>query len=367
MLKANQGVLKVAKNGWSLRRLSLKYGALIKPLAAVIGFLTATPALASTTIVLSPLEPQMSNINLYVVSPWIKEVAKVTDGQVIIKMLPMDIAPPDQLAAAVQNGIVDAAYFYNVLAKNKFPLVQIGSLPFLSSSSEGSSIALWNTYQKYFPADKSYKHLKLLALYCQSHAELYSEGHPFSSLADMEGQKILSLPGPTEALLADSGIAVQTAPAVQMSEFITSGTVNGIAGLDPVSLADFKLTPYMKSVTKFPRSLGTGCFSLVVNKDKWDSIPAKYQAKIEKISGVEFAKRLRFMDNLADSDFISQEKSGIKIVVPNSELMATFQKAADKQYAEWIKMADSLGVNGQAAIDYYKAQLKLFAEKQEQK
>lgn len=334
---------------------SASYAAL---LAAAIGFFPAAPAIAKTTIVLSPLQPPLNKINLDVFDPWAQDVAKVTDGQVVIKFLPMNIAPPNQLAAAVQNGIVDAAYFYNVLVANKFPLVQIGSLPFLTSSSEASSIALWKTYQKYFVGHGEYKHLKLLALYCQSHAQLFSEGHPFSTLSDMKGQKILSLPGPTEMLLRDSGIAVQASPAVQMSEFITSGTVNGVAGVDPASLEDFKLAPYMKSMTNFPNSLGTGCFSLVVNQSKWDSIPAKYQKEIEKISGLEFAKRLAVMDHFVTLDLADEEKSGMKVVAPAPDLMESLQKAANKQYAQWIKTANALGVNGQEAFDYYKEQVK---------
>lgn len=336
-----------------------QYSTLMAPFPVIVGLLASTPAMAATTILLSPLEPPQAEINTDVFAPWAKQVAKVTDNQVIIKFLPMNVAPPNQLDEAVRSDIIDAAYFYNGLLPNRFPLVQIGGLPFLSVSSEQNSIALWNTYEKYFAGHGEYKQLKLLALYCAPPEQLFSENKEFSSLSDLRDKKILSLPGPVQMLLSDSGIAVQASPAVQMSEFITSGTIDGVAGTDPLALEDFKLAPYMKSVTYFPEGLSTACFSFVINKAKWDAIPAKYQAAIEQTTGLSFAKRQSVIDDLAKKDLELEESSGIKLVHPAPDLMAAFKKSAQMQYTKWIKIADQNGVDGKAALAYYESQLKL--------
>lgn len=344
------------------KKISSRCAVFMAPLIASIGILTSTPAIASTTILFSPLEPPHAEINTDVFVPWAKEVAKVTDNQVIIKFLPMNVAPPNQLDEAVRNDIVDAAYFYNGLLPNRFPLVQIGSLPFLSVSAEQNSIALWNTYEKYFAGKGEYKQIKLLALYCSPTEQLFSEKTPFSSMSDLNDKKILSLAGPVQMLLSDAGIAVQTSPAVQMGEFIASGTIDGVAGMDPLALEDFKLTPYIKSMTIFSGGLSTACFSFVINKDKWDSIPADYQAKIEQISGLEFSKRQEVIDDLAQKALAMEKASGIKIINPDQGLIDDFQKSAAIQYTKWIKSADKEGLDGSAVMAYYKAQLKQNAQ-----
>ncbi|MCB5945906.1 TRAP transporter substrate-binding protein DctP [Acidocella sp. KAb 2-4] len=341
-------------NAKKIAKFSRKFGSL-----ALIGALAvASGARASTTLVLSPLQPPQDDFNTKVMDPWAKDVATVTGGQVTVKILPMDVAPPAQLVSAVQSDVADMAYLFNGLVANKFPLVQIAGLPFLSPSAEASSVALWNTYQKYFAGKGEYKQVKLLALYCEPTGQLFSMGQPFESTDDFKGKKLLALPGPTQLLLSNAGIAVQSAPAVQMSEFVSSGAVDGVAGLSTYNANDFKLMPYMKSETVIPGGVSGPCFSLVINKEKWASIPKQYQDAIESISGVNFAHRLSALDQVTQADEKNAVTNGFKLISPSQDLMASLQAAAKPQYTNWLSSANNAGVNGQEVLEYFEAQLK---------
>ncbi|MBV1708210.1 MAG: TRAP transporter substrate-binding protein DctP [Hyphomicrobiales bacterium] len=331
--------------------------ALVMTAAAISMSGWAAPAAqAATNIVLNEFVPPRDPMNTKVINPWTRDVTKATDGRVTFTILPTSVAAPDQLWPSVQNGIVDAAYLFNGLVANQLPLEQIAALPFIPGTSQARSLAIWRTYKRFFAAKGEYRPVKLLAIFSQPVAKLYSMKKPVTKPADLVGMRVWALPGVPQKLFEGTGAGVVSRPAVQMSELVTGGTVDAVAGLSAFSISRFKVMPYMKYETDFPGGLTSATFSFIINRSKWLSIPAADRKIIEKLSGEALDQRFNAVDQ---DDEVAEKQAlagGVKVVKPTPELIALIKKQGAPLYAAWIAKAKSLGVDGKAALAYFIAQ-----------
>lgn len=332
------------------RRVSLAAALALSSLGLVL------PARAVTTIVLNEFVPPGDPINTKIVNPWTKEVEKATDGRVIFTILPTSVAAPDQLWSAVTGGIVDAAYLFNGLLPKQLPLEQIAALPFIPSSSQGRSVALWRTYKKFFEAKGEYRQVKLLAIFTQPGGGIFSAKKQILKPDDLAGMRLWALPGVPQKLFQGLKAGVVSRPAVQMSELVTGGTVDALAGLSPTALSTFKVLDYMKSETTVPGDLTAPAFSLIINKAKWESIPAKDRAIIKTLSGEALARRCATLDAIDKAIETKALKAGLKVAAASPELIATLHKQGAPIVAAWLAAAKQMGVDGPAALKYFSEQ-----------
>lgn len=67
---------------------------------------------------------------------------------------------------AVRKGAADAGFVANVFLGPKHPGPVIGMLPWVHrGDSKASSVAIWNTYQKFFADKEEWKGIELLGMY----------------------------------------------------------------------------------------------------------------------------------------------------------------------------------------------------------
>ncbi len=323
---------------------------------AAIGLKQVPAALANTNIVLNEFVPPLDPTNTKIINPWTRAVTKATQGRVTFTILPTSVAAPDQLWPSVQNGIVDCAYLFNGVIPNQLPLEQLAALPFIPGTAQARSLAIWRTYQKFFAAKGEYRAVKLLSVFSQPTGKLYSMKKPITKPADLVGVRLWALPGVPQKLFQGTGAGVVSRPAVQMAELVTGSTVDAVAGLSAFSLARFKVMPYMKFETDFAGGLTGPTFSLIINKSKWQSIPAADRKIIESLSGEAIDRRCNTLDQVDNSSENKALAQGIKVMKPTAELVALLKRQAAPLYADWIAKAKSLGVDGKAALAYFIAQ-----------
>ena len=331
--------------------------------AAALGLLTAAgPAAAQTTLLFNVFTPPSSEISRQVIGPWLKDIERVTEGRVKIKVPPQSMAPPPEQMNMVKTGVADGAFIFNGFLQKSHPLLQIGFLPGTMYSAVADGVAYWRTYEKFFAPKHPIKEVTLLGFFANPPGHIYNiEKKPIQSLADMNGKKTWSLPGLTARAIGLTGAAVVPGPAVRMYEIISKGVVDHFCCIDYGDLEAYKVLQYLGAVTEVEGGVFSPKFTVFINNAKWKAISAKDRAAIMKISGEALARRAAENDvhNVAvKKDYIAH--GGI-VVKATPAFDAALKKAWKPLYDHWIAEAKKRGVDGNAALDYFLSQEKKVA------
>ena len=319
-------------------------------------------ALAQQTTILfnSFIQPQHP-VNVRIFRPWADDINKATQGRVKIDIPTTSLAAPPQQMEGVIKGVMDGAYqFHGFL--NNVKLTQIAHLPFINTSAKGGSIALWRTYEKFFAKADEFKDVHLIGLYIGSPGPIYAMKNPINSVADMKGVKMFGLPGVPAKVLEAAGAGVVAAPAVRSHEIISGGTVDAFAGYAVADATAFNTIQYAKSVVDLPGHLSVPAFAVFLNKKKWTSIAQADRDIITKMSGEAFAERLGIMDEIELKVRADAAAKGVTFSIASPAFVAELTKLAAPIEQAWLADAAKLGVDGKAALEYYRQQAQANAK-----
>ncbi|OSP55605.1 TRAP transporter substrate-binding protein DctP [Pseudoruegeria sp. SK021] len=318
----------------------------------------ANTASANTRLLVNCFWPSSHFACSEILPGWLDEVERVTDGRVKGNIPPNSVAPPPDQLSSVENGIVDVAVQFNGLIANRVQGPLVAMQPFIGThDAEQMSRALWATNRAYFPDE--FDSVQLLSQFVISPGELYSQtSAPITSIADLTARKMWALPGPLAEILKQLGSGVVSTPAVAASEIISRGVVDGHIGLDPQALQAFQLMPYTKSNTAFEAAVYTTSFSVVMNANTWASISPEDQEAIMSISGdvlgASFGARWNAAAAVAEAAY---PEAGLTVVQADPAFEAALVDASAFVTEGWIADATATGIDAQAALGFYQAQL----------
>ena len=315
-------------------------------------------AQAKTRLLVNCFWPAKHFVCSEVLPSWIEEIERVTDGRVTGIIPPKSVAPPPEQLASVEKGLADVAVQFNGLIQNRVKGPLVAMQPFTGiNDAEKMSRALWATNREFFPNEFDTVHL--LSQFVISPGELYSQTDaPINSIDELKSRKIWALPGPLAAITKKLGAGVVSTPAVKSNEIISRGVVDGNLGLDPQALRAFQLMPYIKSNTKFSKAVYSTSFSVFVSKDKWAEISPEDQAAIMSVSGdvlgAAFGARWNAAAAAAEAAY---GDAGIEVVTADPAFEASLTEASAFVTEGWLKAASEAGIDGAAALEFYKSQL----------
>jgi TRAP-type C4-dicarboxylate transport system substrate-binding protein len=332
-------------------------------LAAAIVAAGAAAAQAETKILFSPFTPPGHIIFTGIVQPWAKDVERVTEGRVKITYPSNSLAPPPQQWEMVTNGIADAAFIFNGFAQKRLTLVAMAHLPFTTTTAEATSVALWRTYVKFFQKADEYKGVHLLGLFMHPGDELFSLGKPIVKASEIRGIKVWASPGPPAEAMGKLGAAVVSGPAVRMYEIVSKGTVDAYLGIPYSDAKNFKVIPYTKGVTEVPGKLGGASFSMFMNAKTWSSLSKKDQDAIDSVSGETIARHAKSWDEDNKVGKAELVAAGAQIVPAPDAFVDELHKELQFIEDNWLKDAQKAGVDGKAALAFFRAEAKAAAAK----
>ena len=332
-------------------------------LAAAAVTMAAASAQAETKILFSPFTPPGHIIVTGIVQPWAKDVERVTEGRVKVTFPSNSLAPPPAQWEMVTNGIADAAFIFNGFAQKRLPLIGMAHLPFVTTTAEATSVALWRTYEKFFKKADEYKGVHLLGLFTHPGSQLFSLGQPIIKISQFRGLKVWAAPGPTAEAMGKLDAAVVSGPAVRMYEIVSKGTVDAYVGVPYADVKNFKLIPYTKAATEVPGKMGGASFSMFMNEKTWNKISKKDQEAIDKVSGEMIARHAKSWDEdnqVGIDEFLA---AGAKQVAAPADFVADLHKKLEFLEDNWLKDAAKAGVDGKAALAYFRSEAKALASK----
>jgi TRAP-type C4-dicarboxylate transport system substrate-binding protein len=313
-------------------------------------------ATAQTKILFNSFLQPAHPINTQVFTPWAEDVAKATEGRVKIEIPPSSLAAPPQQMDSVSRGVVDMAYQFHGFLENRVKLTQIASLMGVNSSAKGSSVALWQTYEKYFASANEYKDVHVLGLFVFSSGKIFGMKESIDKVSDLKGVKAFGLPGVAATVLEAAGAGVVAAPAVRSYEIIAGGTVDLFAGYSLIDANAFKTLQYAKHIVDLPGGMTAPSFVFFVNKKKWELLSAADREAISKLSGQALSERMAVFDQIEAKIRADAIAQGIQIKNASPAFASEMLKLAAPIEAAWLRDAKALGVDGPAALAFYKQQ-----------
>ena len=147
---------------------------------------------------------------------------------------------------------------------------------------------------------------------------------------------------------------VVAAPAVRSHEIISGGTVDSFAGYSVMDAEAFKTLQYAKEVIDIPGHLTVPAFAFFMNKKKWAAIAPKDQEAIMALSGEAFARRFVVYDTNDARARTESKAKGLVFKDASPQLVAELKKLGEPIEAAWLADAASLGVDGKAALAFFK-------------
>lgn len=335
----------------------MKKGCLALAAFSTVMALQLTGVSAQTKLVMSSWLPPKHPIVANVMKPWAKEVGKVTEGRVKVRVLAKPLGPPPAHFDMAVDGVADITYGLHSFTKDdRFLRSRIGQFSFLGDNATSSSKAYWNVYSKDLKAQDEHKGVKLLGLFVHGPGMFHNNQREITKIEDFKGLKIRTPGGYIADLAGDLGITTQFMGPGQVFEKLSRGVIDGVT-FPLEALQAFKLTKHLTHSMRIPGGIYNTSWFLVMNEKKWSAISDADKAAILSISGEVFAERAGKAWDAADHagiDYVA--KSSVKVSDAPEKVVTEIKKMAAGYEAKWAQAVKAQGMDGAAALKALRSQ-----------
>ena len=314
---------------------------------AVVG---DVPDLGDFTLTFSSHDPETSDI-MKATQAYFDKINEVTNGHVTVEPYYSAVmAGVKDVGDMVSSGGVDMGWIYTSYYPTQFTLSDVITLPLQGfGDNVKSTQLLWDLYttvpEMAAQWDNEYKVLQLYA----NPPMILETLDPITDVSQIKGKNIRVPAGAITDILATWGAAGVTMGPPDIYEAMEKRNVDGYifeeAGSRSFSL--FEVTNYCLDMPLF-----VGAFSIAVNWDSWNQLPAEYQAAIESISGYEAS--MVSAQAFEDSRLTGRQAAiddGVEFLVPTDEELAGWKAACDEYAAKWAEdITNSTGIDGAAYL-----------------
>lgn len=295
-----------------------------------------------------------SHKNSVIMDQWCKEVEKRTKGRVKTTYYPGAVlTPAGQTYDSVVNGIADVGESVLGYTKGRFPLTEVIDLP-LGYKSGYVATKMINAYYKKFQP-KEFSQVKVMYLHAHGPGILFSK-KPVKTLEDVKGMKIRST-GFSAKVVSALGGAPVAMPQTDSYEALRTGIVQGI--LNPMeAMKGWKIGEVVNYTIENYGSAYSTSFFVVMNKQKWNSLPPDIQKIIEGINEEWIEKQGKQWDEIdkEGKDFMVQRKN--KFIKLSKEEDARWAEKVRPVINEYVSELKTKGLPGEEALKFCLEYLK---------
>ena len=309
------------------------------------------------TLKFSNFFPAM-HANSIIIDQWCKEVEKRTNGRVKVNYYAgATLTPANQTYDSVVKGIADVGMSCQAYTRGKFPLTEVIDLPLAYKSGLVATRMINEFYKKFQP--KEYDETKVMYLHAHGPGILHTK-KPVAKLEDVKGLRIRST-GLSARVVQALGGAPVGMPMTESYDALSKGVADGILCPNE-ALKGFKLGEVTAFTTENYGSAYSTAFFVVMNKDKWNSIPKDIQAIIQKINEEWIEKQGKVWDDIDKEGKEFAIQKGMKYIALSSKEDARWASLVRPILDDFAKNANAKGLPGDAAlkfcVDYLKANQK---------
>jgi len=323
---------------------------LIVALIAVAFLMFTLPAISPAeviTLTLTDQNPETGWGSTHALKPWIKKVEEATKGKVKIQLYPSQTLSKGRDAwNAAKNGIADMAWCANGYWAGMTPMADVVTLPGLPiGNAEKGSEVLWKLYEKYPEVREGFKGVHVLVVFTSAPYHLITTKKQVKTLDDLKGMKIRTFGALQPQQMKALGGVPMSVPMPENYIAMQKGVTDGMgAPWDAIySFRLYEVAPYFTYVP-----LSCVYFSIIMNENKWNSLPDDVKEAINSVSGLEAAKFFgaNYHDSAKQGVLMKAKNSGFKITEytpPSDELKKWEDMGGKPVWDKWVKQMEAKG------------------------
>jgi TRAP-type C4-dicarboxylate transport system substrate-binding protein len=310
-----------------------------------------TPAGAAEELKLHSFVPPTHVIWADVLTPWTKEVASKSKNELTVRMFPsMQLGGrPPELYRQVVQGIADMCFSLPGYTSADFPMMALTELPGTAESGADGTRKLWANFDKFLSRD--FKDTKVLMLWNSDTASLMSKSKPIRTLDDLKGMKIRTPSAAQSAQLTALGATPIDMPVTQIYNNLDRGVID--ATMIPMSAAlDFKLIEVARYFT-VNAPLGRSPFMVVLNKNRYEKLPANLKKVIDDTTGLQFSLKGADTYDKKNNEALEAAKKTREVIPLTAQERAKWVAAFRPLIAAKVEEGEKAGLPARGLIQAY--------------
>ena len=325
---------------------------------AALPFMAACPAPPAEEEEAPPIElklgefyPATHPMSTQAYEVWAQNVADATDGRVEVTVFAGGtLCGMTDAYDAVTAGVADIVMVVPSAEPDRFPLTMVMHVPLGFPNAEVSGKVAWDLYQKFPEFQAEYPGVKVLFFYSTSTYQIHTVKKPIYTKEDVEGL-LLRSGGPVDSAIAEAlGAVPQSMMMPDAYLALEKGVVDGHIGpFGPME--GFKLTEVLFYHTE-NANLHTSIFAVIMNLDKWNSLPSDIQEAIDGLSGAAAAELFGEVFDGTDTTVINYLKEeGHTFTTLSPEEKARWAEFLKDILDDWVAEQEANGLPGQEVLD----------------
>jgi TRAP-type transport system periplasmic protein len=286
---------------------------------------------------------------------WGKDLEKRTNGRVKVNYYPAGtLVPAPQSYDAVTKGISDVGNHVLGYTVGRFPLTEVLDLP-LGYPNNTVPTKLANAfYAKFQP--KEFNDVKVLWFHAQAPGIVHTKTKPITKLEDLKGMKMRTY-GSNAKLMSLLGGTPVAMPMTDVYDALSRGVAEGLMCAYEAT-EGFRFGDQLKYTTENYATSYSAVFAIVMNKDKWNSLPPDIQKIIDTMSTEYIEKYAAMWDDIEISGKAYLVKRGNKINTLSKEEEAKWVEKAQPIFDDYVKKMKEKGLPGDEALKFARDYLK---------
>jgi TRAP-type transport system periplasmic protein len=292
-----------------------------------------------------------------------KYISAKTSGRVKIDAYwAQTLSPVNQIVNSTSTGVADIGALAPAQEPGKVPLSLVGQLPGFGTDFWAQSMAYWDLMNQE-PLLSEYAKYNLLPLgldFISDYNLIATK--PIRTLADLKGKRMSCSGFVAETVTALGAVPIAMTPQEQY-EGLQKGTIDANSGsYSPIG--DFKFYEVAKYITLFP--FGGRLQPILINKNSWNKLPPDIQTIFKNMIPdlIQINIDSFWVKDWPTFPLSTQlvKDSGLQIIQPSAEDVATIQKIQAGQATAWAATTDKAGMPGTKVLTDYRALVDKYAK-----
>ncbi len=336
----------------------MKHNILLGSAATFMLAVAGIPASAQEVVLrYSNWVPSTHPIITEVMEPFARDLEEATEGRVTIDFMPA-LGPPPGHFDLVANEVADMAFSVHAYTPGRFQLTELGELPFTHDNTVVNSLAYWNTYERYLTEANEHEGVRLLGLWTNPPYHLAMRGDLFTSLDAVDGKRI-RVPGTlVENVAVTLGMVPISSSVTEAYEQVSRGVINGMfQSLE--TLVSFNLDEYLTHISLVPGGFAHSSQFVMISEAAYQRLSEADRAALDELSGEALVRRFAEMwHNREAQARIALEEGGTVFHEVDETVLEELRAALAFIEEDWVNTANERGVDGEAALAFYRAELE---------
>ena len=301
----------------------------------------------------APFHTQNENV-----FPWMNDQLNSCSGGTLGLKVEYGLAPPPALYDSIRDGVADMTWIVYGYTPGKFVTTFIAELPLIPGNAQEKSVAFQKTYEKYLEAAGEAKGVQILANFTHGPGMANTKAK-ITSYKELEGVKMRVGGGVANKIGTALGIAGVNAPAPKVYEIMSGGVADGV--LFPFeTMHAFKIAELAKYSLHNPEGMYTTAFAVIMNDDTYNDLSASHKKCVDDLRGVSLSRKIgNYWDKADDVGRASAADYNHELTVASTEERQYFRDKMGPVINEVLNSINSVGVDANAALAYFKEQVKV--------